>query len=42
MSVLALSPLMRLALLFAAVNWTCDQCRRVNSDSVTTCYNCGA
>lgn len=30
------------ALLMSAQSWTCDKCRAVNSDSVSSCYRCGA
>lgn len=42
MSALVLPIWGRIRTWFAAINWTCDQCGTVNSDSVTSCYKCGA
>ena len=44
MSALVLPLWTRLRALFAAESktWTCDQCGAINSNSVSTCYRCGA
>lgn len=42
MTTLVMPLFARLRALFATTDWTCDQCHAVNSDSVTSCYKCGA